>query len=59
MELSKTKDELNPDFIFNMTNNALLAKIISGEIDAVVLARKEMADRGYDETGTTWIGFKK
>lgn len=50
-------DELNPDLLFRTTWNDLLCKIASGEIDPVQLAKKELANRGYNESGA-WVGFE-
>lgn len=51
-------DDLNPEFIFSLTANKLLGDIAKGIIDPVALAKKELANRGYDENGK-WVGFKK
>lgn len=51
-------DELNPEFLFNGTANALLAQIVKGQIDPVLLAKQQLANRGLNSDGV-WIGFKK
>ena len=50
------KDELNPDFIFNMTNTELLLKIGRGELDATALAIKQLMIRGIGTKGLS-VGF--
>ncbi len=49
------RDELNPLFIFSMTHNDLLVAIATGKIDAVQLAKEQLAGRGFGKTGT-WVG---
>ena len=44
-------DEKNPDFIYSLTHTSLLCKIVSGEINAVELARQELWARGLNEKG--------
>ena len=51
------KDELNPEYIFRLTANELLAKIVSGEIDIKLMAEMELKNRGYDHNGK-WVGIK-
>ena len=50
-------DELNPDFMFQMTDQALLLQVAKDELDPVVLVKKELAARGVDSNGA-WIGFQ-
>ncbi len=52
------RDELNPLFVFQMTRNELLVAIASGKLDAVQLAREELANRGRGKAGT-WVGFDR
>ena len=52
------QDELNPDFLFSLTDSSLLAMIANGLIDANKLARVALANRGLDNNGK-WIGFNK
>jgi hypothetical protein len=52
-------DELNPTFLFSMTNRDILIDIISGKLDAVQMARIEMMNRGLDEKTGRWIGWQK
>ena len=51
-------DELNPLFVFQMTHNELLVAIATGKLDAVQLAREELAARGMGKAGT-WVGFDR
>jgi len=51
-----TNDDENPKYMFQTTNTSLLSKIVSGELDPVDLARKEMANRGLNADGD-WVGF--
>lgn len=51
-------DELNPEYLFTLTHNQLLSDIVNGKIDCVEIARKTLIDRGFDDDGKTWIGFK-
>lgn len=52
------EDAKNPVFLFSGTDTELLAQIINGSLDPVLFARKEMANRGFDEKGV-WVGFAK
>ena len=54
---SNDSDEMNPRFIFNMTAGELLVGIANGTIDAVELAKKELANRGTGTKGV-WVGFE-
>lgn len=49
-------DELNPAYTFSSTRNAILLDMVSGKIDPVAMAAKELADRGYDHSGK-FVGF--
>ncbi|MFA6947115.1 MAG: hypothetical protein WC220_14575 [Pedobacter sp.] len=49
-------DEKNPQFLFSLTHNELLTAIVNKLIDPVKLAKKELANRGFDTSGK-WIGF--
>lgn len=49
-------DELNPLFIFGMTHTELLMAIATGKIDAVQLAKEQLASRGIGKGGE-WVGF--
>jgi hypothetical protein len=51
------RDELNPTFLFSMTNRDILIDIISGKLDVVQMARIEMMNRGLDEKTGCWIGW--
>lgn len=57
-DTGEIKDAVNPIFIFSLTATELLVKIVSGEIDAVGLAKLELQNRGMDNSGK-WVGFKK
>lgn len=50
-------DNLNPNFIFNLTSTALIVKAVNGEINLLDLACKELARRGLNSQGD-WVGFK-
>lgn len=50
-------DDMNPDFIFALTNNVLLAKAVNGEIDLLQIAKAELASRGLGSS-CEWIGFE-
>lgn len=49
-------DSLNPSFLFSITETALLLDIAAGRHDPVLLARRELANRGVDRSGA-WVGF--
>lgn len=49
-------DELDTAMLYRTTWSDLLCKIVSGEIDPVKLAKKELASRGLDASGI-WVGF--
>ncbi len=51
-------DELNPQYMFQTTAIKLLSQIAKGEIDAVDLAKRELASQGRDINGV-WVGFGK
>lgn len=51
-------DELNPIFLFNLTRTELLVQIVSGKLDAVELARRQLRNRGLDNQDN-WVGFKR
>jgi len=55
-EEQQLHDEQNPEALFCLTWNDLLCKIVSGEVDPVQLAKKELANRGLDASGK-WVGF--
>lgn len=52
------KDELNPRYVFSMSDNRLLTAIISGEIDAIEMAKITLAGRGFNADGK-YVGFKE
>ena len=55
---SEREEKLNPEYLFSQTLNDLLAKIVKGEVDPHLYAKKELASRGYDEN-VNWIGFRQ
>jgi len=52
-------DEENPIFLFNGTNKDILLDIISGKIDPIEMAIRELENRGLDTKTGKWIGWKK
>ncbi|MCU0431802.1 MAG: hypothetical protein MUF42_17725 [Cytophagaceae bacterium] len=50
------RDEDNPEFLFSLTSNFLLSKILKRQIDCFEFASIEMAKRGCNLNGN-WIGF--
>ena len=55
-EISRTKDDLDPNFLFQSTHMELLLKVANGKIDAKRGAQDEVAKRGYDLKGK-WVGM--
>lgn len=55
---SDDSDELNPQYIFNLTATELLLAIARGNINVVERAKKELANRGMGRDGV-WVGFAK
>jgi len=51
-------DDENPKFLFSLTDTKLLLAIAKDKLDAVDLARQELANRGLGSHGQ-WIGFKQ
>ncbi len=51
-------DEMNPKYAFQGMNTELLMQFASGKIDLLQYARREMANRGLDQTGK-WVGFEQ
>lgn len=51
-------DDLNPAYIFQTIAAQILASIARGDVDPVVLAKRELASRGLDQNGK-WVGFAK
>lgn len=49
-------DELNPRFLFSTTANELLCDAVNGKIDLVLLAKIQLANRGYNAKNE-WVGF--
>lgn len=56
--LEELPDSFRSEYMFNTFPNYLLVKIAKGEIDPVALAKQQLADRGYNNSGS-WVGFKK
>jgi hypothetical protein len=50
-------DDLKSDFLFSLSRNALLIAICNGQVDPVMLAARELANRGYG-LANDWIGFE-
>ena len=55
-EISRTKDDLDHNFLFQSTHMELLLKVANGKIDAKRAAQDEVANRGYDLKGK-WVGM--
>jgi hypothetical protein len=51
-------DEINPMFMFSLTNTQLIAEALTGDFDVKYMLRGELANRGLDEKGL-WIGFNQ
>lgn len=49
-------DDLNPQYLFSGVANVLLIQIVKGEIDPVLIAKQELANRGWG-LNNEWIGF--
>ena len=56
--ITRTRDEVNPDYMFQTTNVELLAKIACGDLDPVALVLRELRNRGLNSEGR-WVGFDK
>lgn len=50
-------DEANICFLLSSVSTALLIQVANGTIDAQVLAKKELANRGQGLNGE-WVGFE-
>ena len=57
-EIAAGQDDTNPQYLYSITTTALLLAIADGLIDAVQIARIELANRGLDQNGT-WVGFDR
>ena len=51
-------DDLNPEYMFNMTATEILLQIAKGKIDAVDYAKKQLSNRGIGKSGV-WVGFSE
>lgn len=51
-------DQHNPAFLFSCISNSILVDIVSGNVDAMLLAKNELAARGLGVNGE-WVGFDK
>lgn len=51
-------DDLNPQYMFDLTSTALLIDIVKGRLDPYLMAKEQLANRGCDDKGQ-WIGFSK
>jgi hypothetical protein len=56
LEANDLPDELNPKYLFSMTQTELLCAIVNGKIDTKELAWQELRNRGCDAKGS-WVGF--
>ena len=52
-------DEENPIFLFNSTSKDILLDIVNGKIDAIKMAKLQLAERGLDTKTGKFIGWKK
>jgi hypothetical protein len=57
-ELASGKDETRANLLFSLTTTTLLLAIVDGLIDPVLLARRQLANRGLDENGE-WVGTER
>ena len=57
-KVEELPDDLNPVYMFSLTQTELLVQIATGKIDAVDYARAELANRGIGKNGV-WVGFKE
>lgn len=55
---TEMSDTENPAFTFSQTSNVILCLIADGSIDARILAKAELANRGLDQNGI-WVGFDR
>lgn len=51
-------NELDEQFLYNLTATELLVKIANGEIDAKKLAEEQLKNRGLNNQGV-WVGFRQ
>ena len=49
--ITEISDDLNPKYMFQTMHTSLLVKIVSGQINAKKLARKELDNRYLDDQG--------
>lgn len=52
------KDKKNPEFAFQTMDTELLLKFASGEVDAMKMIKKEIANRGLNKDGE-YVGFRQ
>jgi hypothetical protein len=55
-DLATGHDTTNPAFLYSTTATPLLLAIAASLIDPVLLARRELVNRGLDADGE-WVGF--
>ena len=56
--IPSTDNATSDEFGFlQLATTAVLARIARGEVDLNTLARRELANRGCDDTGV-WVGFQ-
>jgi len=46
-KINNSSDDLNPKYIFRLTDNKLLEMIVNKKIDIIKIAKEELAGRGY------------
>lgn len=54
--MTELSDRKNPDYVFCLTDNDILMKAVTGQIDLLELAKRELAGRGIDYNGK-FVGF--
>lgn len=50
-------DDTEAEYLFSTTFTCLLAAIVNGQVDPILIAAETLAGRGLDSSGE-WIGFK-
>lgn len=56
--MKEGEDDKNPNYLFAMTWTELLVKVASKKVDAVMIAKKELANRGIGKNGK-WVGHEE
>ncbi len=52
-----SEDARNPAYLFQNIHTELLVRIASGDLNALQLAKAELANRGLDVRTGKWVGF--